>query len=155
MSLKMLLTEQMMITCAIVCKKPKIQSAISSRKTTFSSFLSLFHVQCFSQGHTAFSLHFFFFCILFLQEPHKTNNWWEVHKRIAFTYFRCWRPGVACHVFFFLGKKKKKMFRDWTLLYLKVRVLQMCNGWYSCTYSCTAEIDFKVSEVGIFREYQS
>lgn len=67
-------------------------------KTTFSSFLSLFHVQCFSLGHTVFSLAFF---ILFLYEPHKTNNWWEVHKGIAFTYFRCWRPGVACYVVFF------------------------------------------------------
>lgn len=117
-------------------------------KTTFSSFLSLFHVQCFPLGHTVFSLAFF---ILFLHEPHKTNNWWEVHKGTAFTCFRCWWPGVACYAGFFFLKTEKK-FRDWTLLCLKVRVLQMCNGWYSCTYPCTAELDFKVSEVGIFRE---
>lgn len=152
MSLKMLLTEQMMITCAIVCKKPKIQSAFSSRKTTFSSFLFLFHVQCFSQGHTAFSLDFFF-VFFFSRSLTKQITGGKFIKGLLLLTSGADGLVWLAMSFFFLGKKK--MFRDWTLLYLKVRVLQMCNGWYSCTYSCTAEIDFKVSEVGIFREYQS
>lgn len=87
-------------------KKPKIKSVISSRKNNIQ-FIS-FSLSC-AMLFTVFSLAFF---ILFLHEPHKTNNWWEVHKGIAFSCFRCWRPGMACYVGIFFLKQKKKRSRD-------------------------------------------
>lgn len=153
MSLKMLLTEQMMITCARVCKKPKIQSAISSRKNNIQ-FISFFHVQCFSLGHAVFFTIFFLF--FFSMSLTKQITGWKFIKELLLLASGAdglvW---LVMLVFFFFFLEQKNKFRDWTLLCLKVRVLQMCDGWYSCTYPCTAELDFKVSEVGIFREYQS
>lgn len=61
MSLKMLLTEQMMITCTRVCKKPKIQSDISSRKNNIQ-FIS-FSLSCamLFTGTCCFFTSFFLF----------------------------------------------------------------------------------------------
>jgi len=101
----MLLTEQMMITCAIVCKKPKVQSAISSRKNNiqFISF-SLLCAVLFTGTHIFFTS--FFLILFFSRNLTKQITGGKFRKELLLLASAA--DSLACYVVFFFSLKIEK-----------------------------------------------